>query len=307
MQFVQYYNGKLAIHTAGSNFFWRYIINVIKLIEIDNREKEKAIMSKKNMKEKEVKVFVPEEAVVASEVEVEAPIDLDGISEELEILETVATMDDNEQLDVMEGTQEITEVADQNVVAGSEVIADEADVENEEPVKEDADADTEEVITNTELTIEVTENSNESLTDNMESEEPTQVVTPVAFRSDSEMAKHFVMELVADKESHKKQEIVAFITQKACKNFSDAIVINVLRNMTASGNLIQLERGSYKIGSGIGLVSKLISFIDATLKGLEKITTVSVSDITDDDLSAIHDVKLLRGMLEDMYERLGSK
>jgi len=131
--------------------------------------------------------------------------------------------------------------------------------------------------------------------------------TVVEFRSDSEMARTYIMELLYDGESHKKQDIVAYINQKAGKTFTDATIINVLRNLINNGSLLQLERGSYKIGSGIGLVSKFLSFVDATRKGLEKITTVSVSDITESDMAVINDVKLLRGMLEVMYERLGSK
>ena len=43
------------------------------------------------------------------------------------------------------------------------------------------------------------------------------------------------------------------------KKFSDATIINILRGMVSTGSLMQLERGTYSIGSGVGLVSKLIS------------------------------------------------
>jgi hypothetical protein len=214
--------------------------------------------------------LLPLNAVIDSEAISEAVI------EEVDTVDTIAVEDsDTSNMDTIV----------EDVVEDAVVISDVDTVEIEQEQQEEAV-----VVNNYEVSLE-TENT----------------ATAVAFRSDSEMARTYIMELLSDGESHKKQDIVAFINQKAGKTFTDATIINVLRNLINNGSLLQLERGSYKIGSGIGLVSKFLSFVDATRKGLEKITTVSVSDITESDLAVINDVKLLRGMLEDMYERLGSK
>ena len=129
------------------------------------------------------------------------------------------------------------------------------------------------------------------------------------FRSNSEAARYHILTLLSDKESHKKQDIVAYINQKVGKEFTEATIINVLRNLINNGSLLQLERGSYKIGSGIGLASKLLQFVDTTRKGLEKITTISISEINETDLAVVKDVKELRGLLNDIFDRLslGSK
>ena len=102
----------------------------------------------------------------------------------------------------------------------------------------------------------------------------------------------------------RKKGIVAYIEDCSAKKFSDATIINVLRGMVSTGSLMQLERGTYSIGSGVGLVSKLISFVDTTRKNLEKISTVSVSDIKDSDISVIDEVKRLKETLDSIYEKL---
>lgn len=144
------------------------------------------------------------------------------------------------------------------------------------------------------------------LSDNIVNKEPAKEKAPIElkFRSDSEEARYYILDMLKHGESRKKKDIVAYIEECSGKRFSDATIINVLRGMVSNGSLMQLERGTYSIGSGVGLVSKLICFVDTTRKNLEKISTVSVSDIKDSDISVIDEVKRLKETLDSIYEKL---
>lgn len=144
------------------------------------------------------------------------------------------------------------------------------------------------------------------LSDNIENKETAKEKPPIElkFRSNSEEARYYILDMLKHGESRKKKDIVAYIEECSGKKFSDATIINVLRGMVSNGSLMQLERGTYSIGSGVGLVSKLISFVDTTRKNIEKISTVSVSDIKDSDISAIDEVKKLKETLDSIYEKL---
>lgn len=242
-------------------------------------------MARKNVKAvdvktEELKAMAPEEAVATDEISKEAPVgalEVEKISEDA----LSVTLNETDQLaDNEEGLPE--EIAD----TGIENELD-SDVLNEE-----ATADKEQIA--------------EVMFDSLQELEFTPCKPLVIFKSDSEMARCYTLELLADRESHKKQEIVGYITERSGKVFSDAVVINTLRNLVASGSLMQLERGSYRIGTGVGLVSKLVAFIDSTRKGLDKISLVSVSDITESDMSAIQDLKALKSILDVMHEKLTS-
>lgn len=233
-------------------------------------------MARKNVKTEEVKVMVPDETVVAD------------VIKENEIKDVVEAVETKENL------AEIPVEAIESNSVEAVIIEENVEAENQNANESKVEAE------------EVKQEFNESLTDNMESKESTQVIPPVAFKSTSEEARYYIMDMLKDGESHKKSEIVSYITERSGKVYSDAIVINVLRNMVSSGSLISLERGIYKLGSGIGLVSKLIQFIEVTTKSLDKITTVSMLNIKEEDFQAIKEVKVLRESLENIYERLSN-
>ncbi len=151
-----------------------------------------------------------------------------------------------------------------------------------------------------------TESKDNTITEEVTTETATEE-KKLTFRSDSEEARYYILQLLLDNNNYKKQDIVAYVTEKSGRTFSDACMINVLRNLVNTGSLMQLERGSYKLGRGLGLASKLIAFIDSTRKGLDKITTVSISEISESDLKVIQDIKELKFMLDDMFEKLGTK
>lgn len=77
--------------------------------------------------------------------------------------------------------------------------------------------------------------------------------------------------------------------------------------MINNGSIISLERGSYQIGSGSGLLSKLVQFIEVTRNNLEKVATISVSDIKEEDYKAINELKSLKETLNTINGRLTDK
>ena len=233
-------------------------------------------MARKRVKVEETAVAVlPEEVVLAEVVNEEEPVEIAGAVEENGLLESDTVSEEDMQ--------------EENPVETIENIS-------EEPV--DAEVNMEDASTGAEEEIQ---DSSEDLSDNHEAKE---VVTPVTFRSDSEEARHYILEFLNDGESHKKSEIVAYITNRSGKSFTDATVINVLRGMINNGSIISLERGSYQIGSGSGLLSKLVQFIEVTRCQLEKVATISVSDIKEEDYKAISELKSLKETLNAMYGRL---
>ncbi|MDF2540861.1 MAG: hypothetical protein K0S47_579 [Herbinix sp.] len=270
-------------------------------------------MAKKNMK-REVAVKV-KGAVVENEIDnnEDMVIDTVVVDEGLEPEQVIAEVETEQQ----ESSLEELPLLPQNAVIDSEeiieAVIDEGLVESEEAVilsdeaslLESVTADNEELPNFDQDIMEDIQQEETVVVNNDEvSFETENTATSVVFRSDSEMARTYIMELLSDGESHKKQEVVAYISKRAGKEFTEATIINVLRNLINSGNLLQLERGSYKVGSGIGLASKLLQFVDATRKGLEKITTISISEINETDLAVVKDVKELRGLLNDIFDRL---
>ncbi|MDF2543405.1 MAG: hypothetical protein K0S47_3123 [Herbinix sp.] len=271
-------------------------------------------MAKKNMKKEEVAVEV-KGAVVEDKIDTKEDMVVDTVvvEEGLGSEQITAEVEPEQQ---ESGIEEIP-LLPQDAVINSEGIAgafiDDGMVESEEAVilsdeaslLESVTADNEE-LPNFEQDImeDIQQEETVVVNNNEVSLEIDNMATSVVFRSDSEMARTYIMELLSDGDSHKKQEIVAYISKRAGKEFTEATVINVLRNLINRGDLLQLERGSYKVGSGIGLASKLLQFVDATRKGLEKITTISISDINETDLAVVKDVKELRGLLNDIFDRL---
>ncbi len=271
-------------------------------------------MAKKNMKKEDVAVAV-KGAVVENEIDTKEDMVVDAVvvEEGLEPEQITAEVEPEQQESSLEEFPMLPQNAVINSEAITEAVIDEGMVESEEaPIVADeaslleaVAADNEE-LPNFERDIMEDIQQEETVVVNNDEVgfETENTATSVVFRSDSEMARTYIMELLSDGESHKKQEVVAYISKRAEKEFTEATIINVLRNLLNSGNLLQLERGSYKVGSGIGLASKLVQFVDATRKGLEKITTISISEIKETDLSMVKDVKELRGLLNDIFDRL---
>lgn len=214
-------------------------------------------MARKRGKVEETAVVVlPEEVVVADVVNEEEPVEIAGAVEENDLLESDTVVEENKQEETPVETVE----------------SDSVEPVDKEVIIEDESSGTEEEL----------QTSNESLSDNSEDKEVIPVVTSITFRSDSEEARHYILEFLKDGESHKKSEIVAYITNRSGKSFTEATVINVLRGMINNGSILSLERGPYQIGSGSGLLSKLVQFIEVTRNNLEKVATISVSDIKEE-------------------------
>jgi len=231
-------------------------------------------MAKKKVKVEETAVEVlPEEVVVADVVNEEEPVDV-VVEEEQDSLQGADTVNEEEkQEEIPEETVECDSVdpvvVDMNTSEeGTKQEEIHVDTVEEEDRQEDVSNDTEEGL----------QDSNESLSDNSEDKKIIPASTPVAY-----------------------------ITERSGKTFTEATVINVLRGMINSGSILSLERGSYSIGVGTGLTSRLIQFIEVTRNNLEKVATISVSDIHEEDYKAISELKQLKETLNNMYERLASK
>lgn len=263
-------------------------------------------MAKRKVKEQETKVVLPEEVVVADVVNEEELVEVVGAVEENGLLESDTVVEENKQEEIPVDTVESDSLGsvDDDMNTAEEEIKQEdisAECNRVEPVDEEVNE--EEVVAGTE---EELQTSNESLSNNSEDKEVIPVVTPLTFRSDSEEARYYIFEFLKDGESHKKSEVVAYITNRSGKSFTEATVINVLRGMINNGSILSLERGSYQIGSGSGLLSKLVQFIEVTRNNLERVATISVSDIKEEDYKAINELKSLKETLNTMYERLAS-
>lgn len=265
-------------------------------------------MAKKKVKVEETKVVLPEEVVMTEMAKEEEPVEVMKAIEDNGLLKMDTVVEENKQEDVSVETVECNEMETVENENKQEEIVETEEGNSLEPVEVEANMveesiEKENTILDTE---EKMQNTNESLTVSIEDKEAIIAVTPMVFRSDSEEARYYILEFLKDGESHKKSEIVTCINEKARKNFSDSVIINTLRNLVNAGDLMQLERGSYQSGSGIGLASKLLLFISNTKQGLDKITTMSLSDIKAEDLVVIDDVKKLKDMLNSMYEKLGT-
>ena len=278
-------------------------------------------MAKRKVKEQETKVVLPEEVIVADVVNEEEPVEVVGAVEENGLLEADTVVEESKQEEIPVETVESDDLGSENVDMNTaeegtkqeEVLVDTAE---EEIKQDDISAETaecnsveaveeeinmEDVSTGTE---EELQDSNESLPESIEDKEVIPVVLPIMFRSNSEEARYYILQCLEDGEAHKKKEIVDYITKCSGKVFTEATVINVLRGMTHSGSILSLERGSYKVGTGSSLTSKMIQFIEITRSNLEKVATISVCDMQEEDYKAISELKQLKDTLNNMYERL---
>lgn len=265
-------------------------------------------MARKRVKVEETAVVVlPEEVVIADVVNEEEPVEIAGAVEENGLLEadTVSAEDMQEENPVETIESDSFGSVDEDINTSEEgtkqeeVPVETAECNSAEPVDEEVNM--EDVSSDAE---EEMQDSNESLPESIEDKEVIPVVSPIMFRSNSEEARYYILQCLEDGEAHKKKEIVDYITKCSGKVFTEATVINVLRGMTHSGSILSLERGSYKVGTGSSLTSKMIQFIDITRSNLEKVATISVCDMQEEDYKAISELKQLKDTLNNMYERL---
>lgn len=269
-------------------------------------------------------VVLPEEVIVADVVNEEEPVEVVGAVEENGLLESDTVVEENKQEEIPvdtvetvendsfgfenvdmntaeEGTKQeevpvdtAEEEIKQDDISAETAVDNSAEPVDEEVNMEDVSSDTEEEM----------QDSNESLPESIEDKEVIPAVSPIVFRSNSEEARYYILQCLEDGEAHKKKEIVDYITERSGKVFTEATVINVLRGMTNSGSILSLERGSYKVGTGSSLTSKMIQFIEITRSNLEKVATISVCDMQEEDYKAISELKQLKDTLNNMYERL---
>ena len=269
------------------------------------------MMARKKVKAEEVKDMVPEEVVVADVIKEEEPVVvaeehnglLDTVVEETkheDISAETAECNSLEPVDVGINVEDVSNDTKEETQDSNESLP--GSIEDKEVVPVNAGEEEIQQEDVSEATAECNSLEPVDVEINVENKE----TIPTVFRSASEEVRYYILEMLKDGKSHKKKEIVAYITERSGKTFSEAVVINVLRNLTSCGSLISLERGSYSIGMGTGLTNRLIKFIEVTRNNLEKVATISVCDMQEEDYKAISELKQLKETLNNMYERLAS-
>lgn len=128
------------------------------------------------------------------------------------------------------------------------------------------------------------------------------------FRSTSEELRCIIRDVVEDGEVYSKKVLVRILNEKASTDFTDACLINVLRNMVTDGSLMQVERGSYMKGNG-SFKSRLHKYLSATRSGLKKACTLNASEMEEADFEIIKQIKAVEcdlDILMKTLERLGA-
>lgn len=125
----------------------------------------------------------------------------------------------------------------------------------------------------------------------------------VIFRSTSEELRYIIRDIVEDGEVYSKKVLVRILNEKASTGFTDACLINVLRNMVTDGSLMQVERGSYMKGNG-SFKSRLHKYLSATRSGLKKACTLNASEMEEADFEIIKQIKAVECDLDILMETL---
>ncbi len=128
------------------------------------------------------------------------------------------------------------------------------------------------------------------------------------FRSTSEELRSIIRTIVEDGEVYSKKELVRILTERASSSFTEACLINVLRNMVGDGYLMQVERGSYMKGNG-SFKSRLHKYLMVTRTGFRKACILTASEMEEADFEIVKQVKTMEGnidLLIETLERLGA-
>jgi hypothetical protein len=123
------------------------------------------------------------------------------------------------------------------------------------------------------------------------------------FRSTSEELRCIIRNVVEDGEVYSKKVLVRILNEKASTGYTDACLINVLRNMVTDGSLMQVERGSYMKGNG-SFKSRLHKYLSATRSGLKKACTLNASEMEEADFEIIKQIKAVECDLDILMETL---
>lgn len=124
------------------------------------------------------------------------------------------------------------------------------------------------------------------------------------FNSISEEVKALVMEYMATVEGDvERKEIVAYVKENISnkETLTDGIMAGGIKMLTASGELVVVNRARYKKGvklESLSLREKVLALFNGFQKDLNKAVTVNVFDLTDTDLAFCKKVNELSNEIE---------
>ncbi|MDF2537733.1 MAG: hypothetical protein K0S76_754 [Herbinix sp.] len=135
-----------------------------------------------------------------------------------------------------------------------------------------------------------------------------QTAGEMQFSSTSQEIRKRIEELLKNGESYSKKLITEHLNMTVTGGYSEACLINVLRNMVADGSLMQIERGSYMQGTGY-FRSRLYKYMSATRSGMKKACTLNASEMEEADFEIIVHIKAIEknmDLLMEVLERAGA-
>lgn len=125
------------------------------------------------------------------------------------------------------------------------------------------------------------------------------------FNSMSDEGKALVMEFMNTVEvgEVERKEIVAYVKEHISdkSKLSDGIMAGVIKMLTATGEIVVVNRARYKKGTkleSLTLREKVLALFNGFQKDLNKAVTVNVFDLTDSDLAFCKQVNELSNEIE---------
>lgn len=125
------------------------------------------------------------------------------------------------------------------------------------------------------------------------------------FNSISEEGKALVMEFMATVNGAEceRKEIVAYVKNNISNKdtLSDGIMAGCIKMLTASGELVVVNRARYKKGvklESLSLKDKVLTLFNGFQKDLNKALTVNVFDLTDADMALCRKINELSNEIE---------
>lgn len=127
------------------------------------------------------------------------------------------------------------------------------------------------------------------------------------FSSASEEVKALINEFMASVEGEvERKEIVAYV-KSHISDVSDGVLAGAIKVLTASGELVVVNRAIYKKGTkmeSLTLREKVLALFNGFQKDLNKAVTVNVFDLTDTDLNFCKKVNELSNEIESQLWKL---
>lgn len=131
------------------------------------------------------------------------------------------------------------------------------------------------------------------------------------FNSISEEGKALVMEYMATTSGMEveRKEIVAYVKDHISnkEKLSDGVMAGCIKMLTASGELVVVNRARYKKGmkmENLSLKEKVLALFNGFQKDLNKAVTVNVFDLTDSDMEFCRKVNELSNEIESRLWQL---